>query len=283
MKEKLKDFIDALFANAPRTQSTLDTKEEFFINASDKFDDYIAQGKDEETAFNLTIAGIGDISEVLKSLGAQPSVAPSAAQTAAYTPEEIQKSKKRSALLLSVSVTLYILSVVPVIIFDEIFNNDAIGVTLMFMMIALATGIIMYNSCTKLKAKQYTSCSPQFNDSLQQDIGDISDKPAKKDRVLVSSTIWLLTSVLYILISFMTGAWYVTWVIFIAAGAVQQFADAAMHTGKKRRRATNGAVWEIIVALYFIVSFSTGAWFITWIIFLVGAAISNIIKVIISD
>lgn len=274
MKEKLKDFIDALFANAPRTQSTLDTKEEFFINASDKFDDYIAQGKDEETAFNLTIASIGDISEVLKSLGAQPSVAQSAAQTAAYTPEEIQKSKKRSALLLSV---------VPVIIFDEIFNNDTIGVTLMFMMIALATGIIIYNSCTKLKAKQYTSCSPQFNDSLQQDIGDISDKPPKKDRVLVSSTIWLLTSVLYILISFMTGAWYVTWVIFIVAGAVQQFADAAMHTGKKRRRAINGAVWEIIVALYFIVSFSTGAWFITWIIFLVGAAISNIIKVIISD
>lgn len=80
MKEKLKSFIDDLFANAPKNQATLDTKEEFYVNACDKYDDYIAQGKDKQAAYDLTLSSIGDISEVLISLGS-PSPALSSVQT----------------------------------------------------------------------------------------------------------------------------------------------------------------------------------------------------------
>lgn len=88
MKEKLKNFIDDIFVNAPKTQATLDAKEEFFANACDKYDDYIAQGKDETAAFNLTIAGIGNINEVLRSLNTADAVENAAARTNNHTNQD---------------------------------------------------------------------------------------------------------------------------------------------------------------------------------------------------
>ena len=39
-------------------------------------------------------------------------------------------------------------------------------------------------------------------------------------------------------------------------------------------------MWSIIVVIYFIISFMTMAWHITWIIFLIGSAIQGIIHAI---
>lgn len=88
MKEKLKNFIDDIFVNAPKTPATLDAKEEFFANACDKYDDYIAQGKDETAAFNLTIAGIGNINEVLRSLNTADAVENATARTNNHTHQD---------------------------------------------------------------------------------------------------------------------------------------------------------------------------------------------------
>ena len=49
---------------------------------------------------------------------------------------------------------------------------------------------------------------------------------------------------------------------------------------KRVRKSINSALWAIITVLYFLISFSTGAWYITWIIFLIGVAVENIIKAI---
>ena len=57
----------------------------------------------------------------------------------------------------------------------------------------------------------------------------------------------------------------------------RQWQDESKHKTKKRS-AYLGAFWSLIVALYFIISFATMAWYITWIIFLIGAAVEQIIK-----
>ncbi len=55
---------------------------------------------------------------------------------------------------------------------------------------------------------------------------------------------------------------------------------AALETRKQRRKrfkqikgSLEGLMWLMIVIFYFIVSFATHAWYITWIVFLVGAAV----------
>ncbi|MBD5559712.1 MAG: hypothetical protein HDQ87_05050 [Clostridia bacterium] len=43
-----------------------------------------------------------------------------------------------------------------------------------------------------------------------------------------------------------------------------------------------GILWPLIVAAYFIISFATHAWYITWVIFLIGAAIEQLMKLAVS-
>ncbi len=56
---------------------------------------------------------------------------------------------------------------------------------------------------------------------------------------------------------------------------------AWQYQNKQRKTAigsVSGAIWALTVAFYFVVSFSTGAWHISWIIFLIAFAVNMIIK-----
>ncbi len=44
--------------------------------------------------------------------------------------------------------------------------------------------------------------------------------------------------------------------------------------------AITSAIWALTVLVYILVSFATGAWYITWVIFLIAVAIVNIVKAI---
>lgn len=49
---------------------------------------------------------------------------------------------------------------------------------------------------------------------------------------------------------------------------------------KKLYKAIKSAIMSLMVVIYIVVSFTTHAWHITWVIFLIGAAIENIVKAI---
>ena len=50
MRDKLKTYIDYLFAGAPQTAATAETKAEILQNTLDKYDDLIAEGRTPEAA-----------------------------------------------------------------------------------------------------------------------------------------------------------------------------------------------------------------------------------------
>ena len=53
------------------------------------------------------------------------------------------------------------------------------------------------------------------------------------------------------------------------------------HQGRQKNKAAEaiiGSFWLIAVCVYIVVSFMTGAWHITWIIFLIAAAIASMIR-----
>ena len=106
MREKLKLYIDFLFAGAPNTRAVADTKAEILQNTLDKYDDLVAQGKSPEAAYSLAVSGIGDLGEILT--GDSPPVQPNPARRSWL-----------SGLMLAVAVMLYILCVIPVILFDD--------------------------------------------------------------------------------------------------------------------------------------------------------------------
>ncbi|MCL2519028.1 MAG: permease prefix domain 1-containing protein [Oscillospiraceae bacterium] len=217
MNIKLRQFIDSIFEDAPQTQKTADLKEEIINNLTDKYDELIREGKSEDTAYNLAVASIGDVGELIKSLKNAQHV------NSRYIDPEIEKSKHRSALLISVAVCMYILSVIPPILFglSENINSQLRGVVVMFVMIAGATALIIYNAMTR--PKYYKT-----DDTLVEDFKkyQMNNSNIKQFRNTIISVMWMLIVVIYFIISFAIGAWHLTWLIFIIGAALNQIIKA---------------------------------------------------------
>lgn len=201
MEDKLKRHIDGLFENAPWTRRTLELKEEMLQNLTEKYYDLINEGKSEEAAYNIVISGIGDVSELIIDLE----------ESEMNNPEVFEKARQKSALLTAVAVMLYILCPIPAIIFES-----TIGVILLFIMVAAATGLIIYNNMTK----------PRYirtEDTMVEEFKEWqSEKTEKRSlRRAISAALWSITVALYFIISFSTWAWPSTWIIFIIAAAIE--------------------------------------------------------------
>lgn len=275
MKDKLKKFIDALFINAPDTQAARDAKEELLSNVNAKYDDYIASGKDEETALNLTIASIGDISDILTSLGSKVGNTSNATSEASqqYTEQSKESGKQRSAIFIAVAVMLFILCPVPLFIFENV-----VGLCGLFVMVAVGVGLIVFNGIiSKSNAKHNYQDERIIFDELEES----EDNKSKKSLI---SALWITIVAIYFIVSFTTAAWHISWIIFLLGSAVQNFILAFITMSKKKRKnLIIGANWLIITSIYFIISFATMAWNITWLIFLIGASLNNIVRAVFSD
>ncbi len=216
MESKLREHMDELFRDVPPTKQSIEIKEEILQNITDKYHDLLAEGKSEEAAYNIAIASIGNLDDLLKSLKQTQSAD---RQTALM--EEYNAWKKKSALRISVAVMLYIMSVIPPILTDEFFDPagpaDAIGAIGLFVMAAIATGILVYNSVSK-------PAFPASDGSIAKDFKKWQDekelsKQSKQALHAIEGALWCIIIALYFVISFSSGAWYITWVIFPIGGA----------------------------------------------------------------
>lgn len=259
MKNKLKEYIDIVFADAeqqaPGNRQVAELKEEILQNLYEKYDNLIATGKTPAAAYNIAVAGVGDISELLDSvsggtsghaeaIGDEPGRQGRKATKKArpLTPEEqeiVQKYKSRSAVLSSVAVAMYILCWVPLVILGALLDDigGMIGLTVMILMIAGATAMNVYNGMTKPKFDGNTIWDRE-KDRDDDDDDDNDDEDDDQDRNrhgrprrspvygAISGALWALTVAAYLLVSFLTGAWHVTWLIFLIATAVDNIIKA---------------------------------------------------------
>ena len=211
MEENLREHIDGLFADAAPTRRAIELKEEMIQNLHDKYNDLISDGKTDEAAYNIAVAGIGDISGLLTELDAEFSQ---------KSPDVIESETARrfAAMLTALAVMIYILSPLPLIIlalFDNAFVGR-IGVPVMFVMIAGATGLLVFNYMTKPK---YFKGSDTMIDEFREWQSDT--KHRKSLRRAISSALWAIIVALYLIISFWTFAWHLTWIIFLIGAAAE--------------------------------------------------------------
>ena len=197
MNEKLRNYIDGLFENAPKTVRAVELKEELFQNLTDKYNDLIAEGKSEESAFNIAIASIGDVDSLITGLSGEKHVVN-------------DKAKKRSALLVAIAISLYILCPVPVILLQ-----DEMGVMALFLFVAVATAMLIYNGVTR---ERYV----KSDDTMVEDFKEWKQNNKQKNKAAeaIIGSFWLIAVCVYIVVSFMTGAWHITWIIFLIAAAI---------------------------------------------------------------
>lgn len=205
MREQLISYVDLLFA---ATDDAEEIKQEILQNTLDRYDDLVAQGKTPQAAYSLAISGIGDINEILEhtntSISADVSPAP-------IQPTQPDQNKK---LMRAVAVGMYICCVIPVIVLGT-YGNAILGVVLMFLLIAAATVLMILADDGKDKKENDCGC-------------DSARTPIDPLRRTIRKIITTAAVCVFLLLSFATGAWYVTWLIFPIAGALNQLINACM-------------------------------------------------------
>ena len=224
MEEKIRSYVEDLFSETTPTRKAVELKEEMIQNLVDKYRDLITEGKTNEAAYNITIAGIGDISALLAELEKDMT------NKEDFTYED-DASRQKSAALTAIAVMMYILCLLPLIMMSILGFRYAseIGVPIMFLMIAGATGLLIYNSMTKPK---YHNSSDTMVEEFREWQSD--DKERKALRKAVSSALWSITVALYLIISFTFGFWGITWIIFIIAVAIESLINV-FYAAKKRK------------------------------------------------
>ena len=210
MEDKLRRYVDGLFARTAPTMKAVELKEEMLQNMEDKYNDLIEAGKTPEAAYNIVVAGVGDVGTLISELEVE----------APYSPEylEFEISKQRSAMLTSIAVVTYILSVLPLVVL-ELFNSRfsmRIGIPFMFFLIAGATGVLIYNNMTK---PRNIKGSATMVEEFREWQAGTTDR--KKMRRAISSALWTIIVALFFIISFWTGAWSVSWIIFLLGAVVE--------------------------------------------------------------
>lgn len=227
MKERIKAHINEMFRGAALTIANAELREEILNNTLDRYDDLLAEGENEEAAYQEAIGGIGDVSQLIEreedirqaqweaqSRGSQQSRVPPAVQTHIYPDDEVEE------------------------------RQEADG-----------------------------SWSWEYQAG-----------PTKKVANSLQGVVWMLGLALYFFISFRYDLWYISWVLFLILPAISCFLDAWALSRIKGVQASRGGVigglWMGILSLYFIVSFGTGAWHVTWILFLVATALTSVVNAI---
>lgn len=184
MREKLIQYIDLLFAG---TADTDDIKQEILQNTLDRYDDLIAQGKAPEAAYSLAISGVGDIHEVLQQnvTDFKPQQTPEIKNDTAD-----QKKNRNIKLLRAAAIACFILCPIPVLILE-----NTLGVCLLLAMVAAGVGLLIYTG----KEERDAIPEKDLRSPLHKSLHGIA---------------WGSGITLYLLFSILTGAWYISWLIF---------------------------------------------------------------------
>ena len=104
----------------------------------------------------------------------------------------------------------------------------------------------------------------------------------KKLRGNMESIQWLLTTMLYFLISFRFGHWHMTWLLFVGGSMGSILLDMLMKYNHgvplgKQKGSWSALLWLATVILYFLISFTFGHWHLTWMIFLAATILQILI------
>ena len=207
MREQLTQYVNLLFAGA---QDADEIRAEILQNTLERYDDLIAQGKSPEAAYRLAISGIGDISEILGTphMPTAPHTSDNVQPIQPETADDIKRKKTRA-----IAIALYILCALPLIILSDL-GLDNLGLCLTLALVAFATYLIMISK------------HPNEDDDEEDCHDQVDSTPQKALKKSISSLIWAVGLAVYLIISFATGAWYITWIIFPLLGCTEGLVKA---------------------------------------------------------
>ena len=313
--ETIKSYLEAMFANMPNTPEVKKAKDELFSMMEDKYNELIAEGVSENTAVGTVISEFGNLDELAESLGLEKEV-----EEVHEREQEISRrfvsmeevndfiaSRKKSGLFVGLGVMLCIVSVCGPIITDEIYysgNADKYGVLAMFMCIAVAVGLFVFNGLTG-KDWDFLKKQPCQIDMATANMVKEKRKDFKITRawmhtvgILLCAFCWLPCAMMdnevcpvLLFFSIGIGVLLLVYSSYVYSGyeTILSLNDQNTISGRygkeedveyvnDKAKVIMKVYWSTVTCIYLIISFITFRWDITWLIWPIGVVINKILK-----
>ncbi|MCR5655319.1 MAG: permease prefix domain 1-containing protein [Lachnospiraceae bacterium] len=151
--ETIKSYLEAMFASMPNTTEVRKAKSELLQMMEDKYNELIADGQSENAAVGTVISEFGNLDELADDLGLKEAVEEAKGKEVEAPRrhvilEEVQdflSCRTKKALFLALGVLLCIISPTLPIMFDA-GNLENVGAAMMFVVVALGVGSIVFSS-----------------------------------------------------------------------------------------------------------------------------------------
>lgn len=214
MNERIRKYIEELFEDAPKTRKAMEWKEEVVINTIDKYHDLIGEGYKEEDAWQMVIHSIGDVTELFGELEEENPL---------RLPEG---QRKKKAVLKTIAAGLYIFAGVVYMTWMLMANRYFYYMNTDIRMevgLILAALICIAPTCMLIYAANMYPDFSRREDNLVENYKE-ARYIRNRERAIktsISAIVWLVTLILYFIISFVTFYWEVTWITFLIGGCAQ--------------------------------------------------------------
>lgn len=274
MRDKLIDEVARRFAGAPATPQVRELRDEILNNTLQRFDDLVAGGMPEQAAYAEALESVGDVEELL----------------AAFRSAEGGHRRKN---LVALAVPLYILSVVPVIALEHVGGwAEDLGICLMFVLIAVATALLILGGGRKRRVEHVPQDSPAERQPPEaRDAAVPMEKQPKRQKQpdpLWSSRGWrIFLPVFWGSVSCLAlaigshGLWQWAWLVFPFARVVQDLVKVVMLASAGRPwgyRLCGALLWLAVNLCYLFLTLATGNWLVTWLLYPIGGALGGVLN-----
>ena len=118
---------------------------------------------------------------------------------------KLENVKSNFARNIAIAVMMYIFAVLAIILFAAQFDLPIVGLSIFLALCAMATGLLVYNGIYYSRESEEKR-STKKNTLCKQVIGIV-------DTLFVT---------IYLIVSFATMAWHITWIIFLILGVVDE-------------------------------------------------------------
>lgn len=312
--ETIRNYLETMFANMPNTPEVKRAKDELLQMMEDKYNELIAEGVNENAAVGTVISEFGNLDELAESLGLEKEVnevnnRQENVNRRFVSMDEVKtylSHKTRSAIFVSVGVMLCIISVIfPIIGGLSPVMSEGLSVGLMFLSIAIAVGLFIFNgvisgewSYLRREPCQIDMATAEYVKDRLRNFRPISAIMLSVG-VLLCAFCWVpvaaiqneyMTVSLFLMVGF--GVLLIIYSSMTSKGMERilglndsttisgTYSDGAnVEYTSKTAEVIMSVYWPTITCIYLCVSFLTFAWYITWIIWPIAAVLHKIFSV----
>lgn len=154
--ETIKNYLETMFSPLPNNAEVLRAKDELLSMMEDKYNGLMEEGMSSEEAVAKVIAECGSLDDIASELGIQEAVVQTKdvhrRNVSLEEAEAFLADSANAAIVRTTAICIFILSVVPPIIFSEVAEYtvgtvhnafDALGAVFFFIFIATGVGMII--------------------------------------------------------------------------------------------------------------------------------------------